>query len=266
MKKLLSILLAFILIFSVCGFSAFAAGNSYSTAEKVTLGRTYNDMLSTGWENDFFKFTVSSSSNVKLEFTSEISVRLYVYNSSNERIWSSSYLIPNSISGLLTYSKDFNFSSGTYYLVVGDTYETGNYSFKLSTSSSSSVSMSASQNTVNLNTDDSSKVTFSYTGTNPNKVTISYSISDKSIVSASWGSWKNKSVPLTLTGLKEGTTTVKVSLKDSVTNTVLDSETITVNVSDSGSGDGGDTSGSTGFFLFDIFYFIIGFIAVLLGF
>ena len=132
----MSLLLALILAFGITA-SAFAAGSSYDNATSVSFGRTYNDMLSTGWEEDFFKFTLYDSSTVELEFTSEIPITLFMYNSDNEKIWRSDFLIPDSISGVLTYSNEFNLSEGTYYLVVGDTYETGNYSFELNSTSNS---------------------------------------------------------------------------------------------------------------------------------
>lgn len=140
MKKFLSVLLAILLVFGVSTMSAFAAGNSYSTATKVSFGKTYKDVLTTGWEEDFFKFTVSETSEVNLEFTSEISLSLFLYNSDNERVWNSGFIHPDGISGLLTYSEEFYLSPGTYYFVVGDTFETGDYSFELNTTNNNSDS------------------------------------------------------------------------------------------------------------------------------
>lgn len=269
MKKLLSVLLAFILIFSVCSFSAFAAGNSISTATKISLNKTYSDGILPSQPKDVYKFTVSSG-NLNINILSDELdwFTVSVYDSSNSEVWSTG-VNANMNTGRASLNKDLYLSSGTYYFIVSTGYLAleGTYSFKLSTSSTSpSISLSVSKNSVNIKSGDSAKITCSYSGNNSNGVKVVYSNSNESVASVSWGSWSGKSIPMTINGLSEGSTTIKLTIKDKSTGTVLDTETVKVTVSDNDSNNNGNSSSGTGFFLFDIFYFIIGFIAILLGF
>lgn len=244
-------------------FSESNGGNNniMGSADSISLNKTYYGQIATNDIKDFYKFSVSSGT-VSIKFSSDIyRLNLYIYNSNGSQEWSSSTIYCNSSTGEISYNKDISLSSGTYYLAVVMNSYTGNYNFKLSGSSSSSgsstVNLSLSDTSVSVAKGSSTKVTCSYSGSNSNGVKISYSIGNKEIVSCSWGDWSNKKIPITISGLEEGSTTVKISLKDSSTNEVLDSETISVTVSPEGSGNstGGGTS-SGGFSIFTlIFYF-----------
>lgn len=265
MKKLLSVFLAVILIFSLSSSLAFAAGNSIATATKINLNTTYSDGILPSQPKDVYKFTVSSGNlNISI-WSDELDwFTVSVYDSSNSEIWSTG-VSANKTTGRASLNNDLYLSSGTYYFIVSTGYLAleGAYSFKLSTSSSSSVSLSVSKSSVNIKAGDSEKITCSYSGSNANGVKLVYSNSNESVASVSWGSWSGKSIPMTVTGLNEGSTTIKLTIKDKVTGSVLDTETVNITVSAVDSDDGGDTGFGTGFFLLDIFYIMLGFIAML---
>ncbi len=253
--------------------------NKSSLADSISLGTKYYGQIASNDTKDFYKFTVPSSGNITLEVSAEIPYSFYyIYNSSVSEVWRSGGMSWNSSTELLSMNKTISLSAGTYYFCVeqGLTH-TGKYNFKITgpsgsggSSGTSTINLSASKSSVTIKEGDTADITFSYTGSNSNSIKSVYSVGDKSIISCSWGSWKSKSIPVTISGLKAGTTTLKLTLKDSVTNKVLDTETVNITVtSDSSSGSGGSSesadSDSTGFFLFDIFFLIIGLIAVFLG-
>ena len=252
--------------------------NLTSTADSISLGTKYYGQIAANDTKDFYKFSVSSSSTVSISVSASIPYSYYyIYDSSANQVWGSGGKEWNSSTELLSLSKSLTLSAGTYYFCVkqGNSH-TGNYNFKITSSSSggssssSSVSLSLSKTSVSVEKGGTATVNCSYSGSNSNGITISYSRGDKEIVSCEWGSWSNKKIPITIKGLKEGSTTITVKLKDSKTDAVLDSEVINVTVGSSGSSGGSSGSSgsdvtSTGFFLFDIIYLIILFIASIFG-
>lgn len=241
--------------------------NLTSTADSISLGTKYYGQIAANDTKDFYKFTVSSSSTVNISVSASIKYSYYyIYDSSANQVWGSGGKEWNSSTELLSLTKSLTLSAGTYYFCVkqGNSH-TGNYNFKI-TSSSSSVNLSVSKTSVSVEKGGTATVNCSYSGSNSNGITISYSRGDKEIVSCEWGSWSNKNIPVTINGLKEGSTTITIKLKDSKTDAVLDSEVINVTVGSSNSSGGGSSGSgsdvtSTGFFLFDIIYLIILFIA-----
>lgn len=89
--------------------------------------------------------------------------------------------------------------------------------------------LSLSSSSVNVSAGSSQTVNCTV-GRETRGVTASYSITNTSVCSASWGSWNGMTCPLTITGKVGGTTTVKVTLKDKDTGIVYDTKTITVTV------------------------------------
>lgn len=249
--------------------------NLTSTADSISLGTKYYGQIASNDTKDFYKFTVSSSGTVNISVSASIRYSFYyVYDSSASQVWSSSGMTWNSSTELLTLTKSLTLSSGTYYFCVKQgNSDTGNYNFKITSSSSgssssSSVNLSVSDTSVSIDKGGSATVTCSYSGSNSNGITISYSRGDKEVISCSWGEWSNKKIPVTINGLKDGSTTLKIYLKDSKTGDVLDSETINVTVGSggsSGSSSSGGSSSSTGFFLFDLIYYIIVLVLALFG-
>ena len=234
------------------------SNNSFNTANSISLNTQYKGMVGINDESDYYKFTLSSANSVTVDFKAELSyAKLYIYNSSKSEVWKNTYVTANS-SGEISYSQKVDLSAGTYYFRVcryGSEYNSsieyfGNYSFKITSSSSSSSStslnLSVSNSSVSIKEGASYKVTCSYSGTYSGSLTISYSIANTDIAKCEWGSWNSGKPPLTITGLKEGSTTITVKLKDSSTGTVFDTETIKVTVTAPDSGSSGSSGGSSG--------------------
>ncbi len=78
------------------------------------------------------------------------------------------------------------------------------------------------------------QTTLTATASSDNFDSISYVVEDKSIVSCSWGSWNGNSIPLMMTGLKAGTTTLYIGLLDASDN-MLAETSVSVTVIGSGS-------------------------------
>ena len=222
--------------------TGWGSNNKIDNANSISLNTTYYGQIAINDEFDYYKFTLSSSGSVTLDFKSDIEYTgLYIYNSSKAEVWKNSYVTANS-SGEISYSTKISLSAGTYYLRVTryNTYDysMGKYSVKLlsSSTSGSSVSLSLSSSSVSVKAGNSTKVTCSYSGSNSNGITITYSVGDKSVATCEWGSWSNKSIPLTIKGVAAGSTTVTVKLKDSKTEAVLATKTISVSVTSASSG------------------------------
>ncbi len=97
----------------------------------ISFGTTYKGQLALNDTKDFYKFTIGSSGRVTLSSTVAINRVYYgIYDSSGKCLWSSSAYYANS-SGQISISEYFDLTKGTYYLGVGESYYTGNYSFKL---------------------------------------------------------------------------------------------------------------------------------------
>lgn len=224
--------------------------NTTSNSDNINMGTTYKGQIALNDNKDFYKFTVSSSGSVNLSVSASMQYAyFYIYDSSAKKIWNSGLQFWDSSTGLINLNKSLSLSAGTYYFEVEQASggHTGNYSFKLSSSSgSSSITLSVSSTSVSLEKGDTTKVNCSYTGSNANGISISYSVNNKNIATCEWGEFSNKRVPLTIKGVSVGSTTVTISLKDRETGAVLDSETISVKVTEEGSGSGSGNTGNSG--------------------
>jgi hypothetical protein len=95
------------------------------------------------------------------------------------------------------------------------------------TVTASALKITASQSAVSVVRGGQATVTFSV---NSNDFYNSYyTIGNESVISCSWGSWSNNSIPVTITGLSAGSTTLLMELADENDNTIA-SATITVTV------------------------------------
>lgn len=244
--------------------------NNPANADSINLNTKYYGQIASNDVKDFYKFKVNTSGNVTLTVSAEISYSYYyIYDSSATEVWRSGGMSWNSSTELLSMTKTISLSAGTYYFAVEQGLSsTGNYNFKISSSSSqgntSTVDLSLSKTSVTIEEGDSATVNCSYTGSNSNGVTISYSIGDNEVISCSWGDWNNKKIPITINGLEEGSTSLKISLKDSSTKEILDYGTITVNVISDGTGNGGSGNGNSGnsggFSIIEFILSLLGFI------
>ena len=134
-KKLLSIVLALALILMYCPVNVEAAGNTYRTATKVTLGTKYYGRISSGNMEDWYKIVLPSSGQLTIKFQSEIqSVYIKLYNNIEEDdsyifsdviYWNSTTKIKNE-----TYIHELN--AGTYYFYINEDDYIGNYNFTAS--------------------------------------------------------------------------------------------------------------------------------------
>lgn len=138
MKKVISIILVALMMFSVMAVSASAAGSSMSNATSVSFGTTYSDSLTNTNTKDFYKFTISSSGTVNLVVTSYIqTTKYYIYDCSGNTVWSKS-LEWDYTTNRVDMNEDICLTSGTYYFCVAEGYLSGigNYNFKVKFSSS----------------------------------------------------------------------------------------------------------------------------------
>lgn len=118
----------------------YAAGNdSFSTAKVISTNTSYTDNLSTSSEQDYFKFTLSSSSMIAVNFN-----HTYIDSGSTYwvvRMYDSSYqeLLEFNVKGnsINSLSASTGLASGTYYVKIGNyNYDNRNYTFSLNATTS----------------------------------------------------------------------------------------------------------------------------------
>ena len=141
--KVLSIVLTLMIILSVAPIGelyVYAAGNdSFSTAKVISTNTSYTDNLSTSSEQDYFKFTLSSSSMIAVNFN-----HTYIDSGSTYwvvRMYDSSYqeLLEFNVKGnsINSLSASTGLASGTYYVKIGNyNYDNRNYTFSLNATTS----------------------------------------------------------------------------------------------------------------------------------
>ena len=94
------------------------------------------------------------------------------------------------------------------------------------------VTFLASKSNISLQSGKSEDIIMSYTNTNYDpEVECNYYIGDESIVAVTWGEWKENKIPLKITGIRKGKTTITITLSDCNSRKVLSTQTIQVSVS-----------------------------------
>ena len=110
--------------------------DDYTTADKISYGKTYYGSLMDGDDVDWYKFDISSGGNKTFYFKHDAVTensnwtywRVHLYNASMSEVWN------HSSSGSETsYSEKIKLSAGTYYLKIEDyDYSDKTYNFQIS--------------------------------------------------------------------------------------------------------------------------------------
>ena len=137
LRRITSTLLAVTLLFGIACIapaSASAAGNTISAATSYTMGSTVNGSITSSDLIDYYKFTLSSSGTVTLNYNSNLFFnKLEIYDASNSRIWNQNIHWDYSLKSL-SYNEKIALTSGTYYFKISGEPETGKtngkYNFK----------------------------------------------------------------------------------------------------------------------------------------
>ena len=161
--------------------------NEYSSANKIQLNKRYHGQLALNDNQDWYKFTLTKSTNVKVKTTAYMQwVYLYIYDANVSQKWVKNPKADSS-SGIINLAEEVSLSAGTYYFaVVRDNQRYGNYYFSLNDSSiptsiklgketakvvinktiqlSATISPSTANKGVNWTTSDSSVATVSSNG------------------------------------------------------------------------------------------------------
>ncbi|MBQ7117552.1 MAG: fibronectin type III domain-containing protein [Clostridia bacterium] len=137
--------------------------NDLAAAKDVKSGNTMSGKILNDDENDFYKFTLTSSGTVTVKLTSKMEYySAYLLNASGESIWSDE---SNQWDASKKQRKDefkFELSAGTYYLQINGqgskgtliklpVKTKGNYSFTLSFKSAGQTSVEPNNSIVNPN-------------------------------------------------------------------------------------------------------------------
>jgi len=136
MKKVISLLLSIIILLSIAAgldLSAYAAGSSIQTATTITLGRTYNGIITESNNKDVYKFTLSASGRINISVKANIGYSdYYLYNANGNEVRSWTYCYWNENSKQMTLNESIDLTKGMYYFAAVRRYSnTGNYSFSI---------------------------------------------------------------------------------------------------------------------------------------
>lgn len=127
MKKIVSLVLSFVMLLSVTtgmSMTAYAEYDTIGTAKKAEFGVTYSGILDLSWnKNDFYEFYVPEAGNVTFVATLNNSrdpfTYVGIYDVNGEKI--NSYQgYKNEALGYAKLSVSINLSKGTYYLCMGE--------------------------------------------------------------------------------------------------------------------------------------------------
>lgn len=122
----------FTLNFTSAGESFTETGNgnnnTMSTADTVSLGKTYKGQLAKNDHADYYRFTLASSGNVDIHILRNIShmytTRFTILDSLGKILWESNPYED-------TTNDKIDLTKGAYYFYVENGYDTGNYEFRL---------------------------------------------------------------------------------------------------------------------------------------
>ena len=120
-------------------------------------------------------------------------------------------------------------STNVKVTAVKNGVEVTSVTFRVNVKTANPPSLKASASSAKVKTGTSSTITLSYYNTSES-VYLNYSTTNNSAYTCAWGTWKNNTIPLTITGKAKGSGTVTVYLRRSSDKTVLAQTTIAVTV------------------------------------
>lgn len=138
MKKVISFILASLVLFSILSVTVSAAGDIISAATSISLDKSYSGSITSSSKINSYKFILNNSGRVNLELSVGIKYAyFYIYDANADvPVWQTGGIEWNSTTELIVLDRNIDLTSGTYYFCVkqGLSY-TGSYNFKLNFSS-----------------------------------------------------------------------------------------------------------------------------------
>lgn len=131
MKKVLSVILVAVMMFSFVSIGVSAAGDTMNTATKIAFGTKYEETLTESNERDFYKFTLTESGKISINIVGYCyTIMSFLYDANGNEIWYYTQSISSS-TGMSTSTTNLHLTSGTYYFAVTRRSGEGTYNFKI---------------------------------------------------------------------------------------------------------------------------------------
>ncbi len=111
--------------------------NTMTTADKITLKKTYKGQLAQNDDIDYFKLSLKAKASITLKYTAYMEYSdFFIYDPNGNKVWESNGNTWNESSGKSTKNEKIDLNKGTYYLVVSQCgissmKRTGNYTFSV---------------------------------------------------------------------------------------------------------------------------------------
>ena len=133
--------------------------NSFDTASKISLNKTYKGQIADNDPINYYKFTLSSSGKVNLKLTASIKQSgYYLYDAEYNEIWSEDCLYWDSSSKKGNLNVNLYLTSGTYYLSVKKWYNCSGFYYFSTAFTSAGESFKETLNNKHDNFDAANKI------------------------------------------------------------------------------------------------------------
>ena len=130
--KTICIVLAVILVSSLCAAFALAAGDDIAGATPIEFDTTYTGDITDTNTKDYYSFSLPTSGRINIRLAAHIHItEFYIFDSQGRQIWSKRGCWDSS-SKTYNLVEDIELTSGVYYFSVQQDDGTGNYEFSLS--------------------------------------------------------------------------------------------------------------------------------------
>ncbi len=217
--------------------------DTFARANKINLNQVYNGQIAYDEGKDFYKFTLSKKSTVKIKLNAQFSDTSYnyfgkaiIYNSSKLQKWTSysiSSYNTHSLSqtlGTESYNK-IELPKGTYYLAFeGNKGSPNNYNFKVIVNIPT-TKIKLSKSSVTLGKGESLTLKTTFTPSNASNKTITWKTSNSKVATVKNGKITAKkagTVTITAKTSNGKTATCKVTVKNAPSKVTLSKKTLTL--------------------------------------
>ena len=120
MKKIISLLLAFTMVFSL--LVTANAANELAGAKKYTLGSTKSGSILEGDESDVYKFNLDNAGKINIKLSAEMKkIDIKLYDKDGVELWKYTPYW-NDTTELISYQKDLDLCEGPYYISLSCHY------------------------------------------------------------------------------------------------------------------------------------------------
>ena len=131
-KRILSLLVALIMTLSVAVIPVSADDDSFPNATPISLNTEYSGTITDLNTVDYYVFELPESGRISVNLVANIyKTDLYLYDVNRNQIWEHELLTWNAATEQTILNEEIDLTAGTYFFVVKQHSDGGNYHFRL---------------------------------------------------------------------------------------------------------------------------------------